>query len=104
MSDLPRYAIARLTFMTYVRFELDHHTMTAKAIGAGPHEAAHSSANGLWILAQIEDFKEAHRLGELPGLMLRLIGHPFNGQIRYDIVETTDTVNQDWFGVRSLDA
>lgn len=103
--SLPQYAIAQLTFWTYVRFALDHDTLTAKAIGAGPLEAKHSSANGIWVHAQLEPFKEAHRIGEVPGLMLRLMGQPFKGLVVYDVVETGETVNQDWFSVRrSLDA
>jgi len=103
LPDLPEYATAQLTRLTYVRFRLDHDNLTATAIGAGPLEAKHSSANGIWIHAQLEPFKEMHRIGEVPGLMLRLMGEPFRGLVVYDVVETTDTVNQDWFSVRSLD-
>ena len=101
LPDLPEYATAQLTRLTYVRFRLDHDNLTATAIGAGPLEAKHSSANGLWIHAQLEPYKDIHRIGEIPGLMLRLMGEPFNGQVRYEVVETTHTVNADWFDVRA---
>lgn len=86
--SLPRYAVARLTRQTYVRFQLDHDTATARALNAGPQEAVHSSANGNWVLGQIEPFDEVQALGLLPGLRLRLMGAPFNTLVVYDIAET----------------
>jgi hypothetical protein len=74
--------------MTYVRFALDHQHALATALNAGPWEAAHSSANGEWVLGHIEPFKDAHRLGELPGFQLRLMGYPFNTLVVYDIADS----------------
>lgn len=84
---LPAYAVARLSRLTYVRFALDHHHFTACALNAGPLEAAHSSMNGEWVLAQIEPFADVHRFGEIPGLMLRLMGAPFRGTVVYAIAD-----------------
>lgn len=92
---LPTLAIARLTFHTYVRFRLDHDRHTARPISAGPQEARHSSANGLWVQAQIEPFHEVHRIGEVPGLVLRLMGAPFRGAVVYEIVESEGEVDRE---------
>ena len=43
--------------------------------------------NGAWVHSQIEPWKEAHRLGDLKGLTLRLQGPPFNGVV-YEVVES----------------
>jgi hypothetical protein len=83
--SLPRYAVARMTRLRYVRFALDHQQHTAAVLNVGPQEAAQSSANGLWIVAQIEPFAEVQAEDALAGQSLRLMGYPFNGQLTYGI-------------------
>jgi hypothetical protein len=80
------FALARLDRLTYVRFALDHAQQIAKVLNVGPQEAAHSSANGIWVHAQIEPLKPLHRVEDVAGCTLRLMGHPFRGDAVYAIV------------------
>lgn len=88
--SLPDYAVARLNRLTYVRFALDHQGHSATVLNTGPQEAAHSSANGLWVHAQIEPFIEVHQVDDLSGMVLRLMGAPFRGQVVYPIETATE--------------
>ena len=72
--------------MRFVRFLLDHDQQTALVLNTGPQEAVHSTANGCWVLADIQPFQDFYRLDGLAGLSLLLIGHPFNGNVSYEIV------------------
>jgi len=82
----PAFALARLSRLTYLRFRLDHQAQTATPLNVGPVEAAHSSANGAWITADIEPYADVRDRDQLAGLTLRLQGHPFNGKTTYTIV------------------
>lgn len=83
--SLPTFAMAQLDRLTYVRFLLDHDRQQATMLNTGPSEAWGGTASD-GVLAQIEPYAYIHNPDDLPGQTLRLMGHPFNTLVVYDIV------------------
>ena len=79
-------AMARLDRMTCGYFALDHAKQTARLLQTLPVEAKHSTQFSAWVHAELEPAAELHDATQLPGLQMRLMGFPWNGQAVYTII------------------